>query len=80
MSRVVTVRLSDDEYKKISVSAAAEHRPISNFITSKVLKEIEESSCVDAIEMSQIRLDAKLIERLKRGHSDAKKMRGKFVG
>ena len=43
MSKVVTLRLSEEEYKRISVAAGIEHRPISNFITTRVLKEIEES-------------------------------------
>lgn len=80
MSKVVTVRLSEDEYKKISDCATAEHRPISNFIAAKVLEEIEESSYVDSVEMAQINSDRRLTQKLRRGHSDASKMKGKFVG
>lgn len=77
--KVVTLRLSDDEYKKIAFSAGLEHRPISNFITTKTLKEIDESCYVDSIEMSQIRSDEKLLEKIKSGHNDAQKKRGGFV-
>ena len=80
MSKTVTIRLSDEEYKKITLCADSDHRPISNFITSTVLKEIEESNYVDLIEMAQIRSDKKLLEKLKSGHKDAKSMRGKLVG
>ena len=80
MSKVITLRLSEDEYKEISTVARIEHRPISNFITATVLKEVEASYFVDPIEMSQIKSDKKLLERLKAGHSHVKKMKGKMVG
>ncbi len=80
MSKVITLRLSEEEYKKIKAAAEIEHRPISNFITTEILKEIEESYYVDPIEMAQIRSDKRLLEKLKAGHRDAKKMKGKFVG
>ena len=80
MSKVITLRLSDEEYQKISTAAEIEHRPISNFITMEVLKEIEESYYADSIEMAQIKSDKKLLAKLKIGHSDAQKMKGKLVG
>lgn len=80
MSKVVTLRLSDKEYKRISTVAKIEHRPISNLITTMVLKDIEESYYVDPIEMAQISSDKRLLEKLKAGHRDAKKMRGKLIG
>jgi uncharacterized protein (DUF1778 family) len=80
MSKVVTLRLSDEEYQKIAAAAEVDHRPISNFITTEVLKEIEESYCVDSIEMAQINSDKELLEKLKAGHGDAQKMKGRLVG
>ena len=80
MAKTVTIRLTLEEYKKISLSAQYEHRPISNFITNTVLKEIEESDYVDTIEMAQIKGDKRLLGKLKSGHNDAKKMRGRFIG
>jgi len=79
MARVVTLRLTPEEYKWISAIAKIEHRPISNFITATVMKEIEESYFVDPIEMAQIKSDRSLLDRLKAGHQDAKKFKGKFV-
>ena len=79
MSKVITLRLSEEEYKKISGLAKIEHRPISNFITTTVLEEIEESCYVDPIEMAQINSDKRLLAKLKAGHSDARKRRGKLV-
>ncbi len=80
MSKVITLRLSDKEYKRISAAAEIEHRPISNFITMGILKEIEKSYYVDSIEMAQIKSDKRLREKLKFGYSDAKKRKGKIVG
>lgn len=80
MPKVVTIRLSEKEYKRILAAANIEHRSISNFIATTVLKEIEKSYYVDPIEMAQIKSDKKLLERLKAGHGDAKKMKGKLIG
>ena len=79
MSKIVTLRLSEEEYKEISAVAKIEHRPISNFITMTVLKDIEESYFVDPIEMTQIKTDKKLLDKMKTGHSDIKKMKGRFI-
>jgi predicted DNA-binding protein len=79
MVKVVTLRLSEEEYKRISAVAEIEHRPISNFITARVIKDIEESYYVDPIEMAQIKSDKNLIGKLKIGHRDAKEMKGRFV-
>ena len=79
MSKVVTLRLSEEEYERISAAAKIENRPISNFITTSVIKEIEESYYVDPIEMAQIKSDKNLIGKLKIGHRDAKEMKGKFI-
>ena len=79
MSKIITLRLSEEEYKEISAVAMIEHRPISNFITTTVLKEIEESYFIDPIEMAQIKSAESLLERLKAGHDDAKKMKGRFI-
>ena len=80
MPKVITLRLSDGEYKEISTVAKIEHRPISNFITAAVLREVEASYFVDPIEMAQIKSDKKLLERLKTGHSHAKNKKGRLVG
>ncbi|MFA5859188.1 MAG: DUF6290 family protein [Elusimicrobiota bacterium] len=80
MPKVITIRLADKEYEAISTAAEAEHRPISNFITARVLEDIEASCNVDSIEMAQIKSDKKLMGKLKSGHLDAKKQNGKFVG
>ena len=80
MARVVTVRLSDEDYRKIASVAKLERRPISNFMTLMVVKGIEEGDYVDAVEMDQITSDRRLMGRLKAGHRDVKERKGKFVG
>ena len=80
MHKVVTIRLSDEEYRKIAAASKFDHRPISNFMATMTLRKIEESAYVDEIEMAQIKSDKKLTVKLKAGHRDAKSMRGNFVG
>ncbi len=80
MSKVVTLRLSEDEYKRISATAQNEHRPISNFITVVVLNKIEESGYTDTIESAQILSDKRLMTKLEAGHKDAKNLKGRIVG
>jgi hypothetical protein len=79
MNKVITLRLSEEEYKIISAAARSERRPISNFITAKVMQEIEESYYIDPIEMDQIRSDQELERKLKIGHSQARENKGRFV-
>ena len=79
MSKTITLRLSDEEYRKVLMSAQKEHRPISNFITHIVLHSIEEAFFVDPIEMAQIHADEKLQKSLKAGHAHAAQRKGKFV-
>ena len=80
MAKVVTVRLSDEEYRKIASSAKQERRPLSNFMTLMVIKGIEEGGYVDAVEMAQIRSDQRLMAKLRAGHRDAAQRKGRLVG
>ena len=79
MAKVITLRLSDDEYRKVSAAAKSERRPISNLITMIVLTQLDAVEYVDAIEMAQIRSDKRLMDKLRAGHADAVKRRGRFV-
>lgn len=80
MAKVVTVRLSDEDYRKIATAAKVERRPLSNFMTLMVIKGIEEGDYVDAVEMDQILADKPLMVKLRAGHHDAKRRRGRLVG
>lgn len=79
MSKTITLRLSEEEYNRIVAAAEVEHRAISNFITANILSQIEESYYVDPIEMAQINSDKSLLAKLKAGHNQAKRKKGKFV-
>jgi len=80
MAKVVTVRLSDEDYRKVVASAKLERRPLSNFMTTMVIKGIEEGAYVDAVEMAQITSDQRLMAKLRAGQRDARRRRGRFVG
>ncbi len=80
MAKVVTVRLSEEDYQKIAAAAKLDRRPLSNFMTLMVIKGIEESDYVDPVEMDQILSDKPLMAKLQAGHRDAKQHKGKFVG
>ena len=79
MSKTITLRLSEEEYKMINKKAEIEFRPISNYITSVVLRNIEESLNVDAVEMDQINNSQTLQKKLKAGYKDAKNLKGKYI-
>lgn len=80
MAKVVTVRLSEDEYRKIAVAAKLDRRPLSSFMTLLVIKGLEEGEYVDAVEMDQITSDKRLMAKLQAGHRDARQRKGRFVG
>ena len=80
MSKTITLRLSNDEYNQIAVSAECDHRPISNFITHIVMNSLKESPYADSIEMAQINSDERLLKKLKRGHKEAKAVRERYRG
>jgi len=80
MYKTITLRLKEDVYKKILAGAEAENRPISNFITHSALRQMEESLFVDPIEMAEINSNKQLVKKIRAGHGDAKKMRGKMIG
>jgi hypothetical protein len=80
MSKVITIRLTGEEYGIIHRAAADERRPMSNFITTRVLRDIEEDHYTDTMETAQILGDKKLIAKLKRGHREAGKRLGRMIG
>lgn len=79
MSKTVTIRLDDSEYKEIASAARRERRPISNFITHTVLDVLANVNSVDNTEMQDILSDVHLIKKLKRGHAQANARKGRFV-
>ena len=80
MSKTITLRLSDENYKVYKALAKSENRPISNFINTAVNRFIEKNAFVDEFEMEEIRNNVELNKSLKRGLTDMKNKKGRLVG
>ena len=79
MSKTVTIRLSNEDYKVISTVAKHERRPISNFITHRVMEAIADMNTVDDAEMKEISSDEKVMKSIKHGHKQFAQGKGRFV-
>ena len=79
MSKTVTIRLSDGDYKAISTVAKHERRPISNFITHRVMEAIAEMNTVDDTEMKEILSDKKVMKSLEQASKQFAQGKGRFV-
>lgn len=79
MSKVVTLRLSDEEYNLYAKAAKVVKRPISNLINYLAQQQLEENIFVDQIEMDEILGNETLIASLKQGSTDAELSQGLFV-
>jgi hypothetical protein len=79
MSKVITIRLGEEEYKRIKAAAQADNRPISNFMETATLRFLEQTEFVDEREMAEIRGDRQLIKSLRTGSADIKKGRYTIV-
>jgi len=79
MSRIVTLRLSDETYQQLRTLARRANRPLSNFIETAALRHIETAQFTDEFETEEIRGNAALNRSLKRGTKDAQAGRGRFV-
>ena len=79
MSKTITLRLSEENYKKYKSLADRDNRPISNFIETAVKRFIEQNIYVDEFEMEEINNNVELNKSIKKGLSDSKLKRGRFV-
>ncbi|MCK9209732.1 MAG: hypothetical protein M0P61_02730 [Ignavibacteriaceae bacterium] len=79
MSKTITLRLSEENYKVYRKLADRDNRPVSNFIETAVNRFIEHNSYVDEFEMDEIRNNTELNKSLKRGLSDMKLKKGRMV-
>ncbi len=79
MSKTITLRLSDENYEKFKTLAKRDNRPISNFIETAVNKFIEQNIYVDEFEMNEIAANTELNRSLKKGLSNMKSRKGRFV-
>ena len=79
MSKTITLRLSEENYKKYKRLADRDNRPISNFIETAVKRFIEHNIYVDEFEMEEIKNNTELNKSIKRGLFDMKSKKGQFV-
>jgi TfoX/Sxy family transcriptional regulator of competence genes len=79
MSKTLTLRVSEDHYHRLKAYAKAENRKLSNALETLALKQLDEEMFVDPLEMQSILSDGELLGRLKTGHGQAKKLKGRFV-
>ena len=79
MSKTVTIRLSEEDYKVISSAAQGERRPISNFITHRVMEAIADMTTVDNGEMKDILSDEKVMRGIQRGREQFAQGKGRLV-
>ena len=79
MSKIVTMRINEAVLEKLMKFAKHENRSLSNLIETAALKYINEIEYAEDFEMNGILNDAELMKKLKKGSSDAKNNRGRFV-
>ncbi len=79
MPKTLTVRIDDATYDLIAEAAAADNRSVSNFIETAARQKAIEDILVPEAEMDEIRSNAGLVRRLKRGAKDAAARRGRFA-
>jgi cell division protein YceG involved in septum cleavage len=79
MPKTITLRLSDEDFHLFQAYAKAENRTLANAIETLALKQIEGELFADEFEMEAILENKDLLERLKTGSEQAKRMKGRFV-
>jgi predicted DNA-binding protein len=79
MPKTITLRLSDEDFRLFQAFAKAENRTLANAIETLAFKQIEEELFADEFEMEEILNNKNLLERLKTGSEQAKRMKGRFV-
>lgn len=66
MPKTITLRLSDETYRKFNSAAVKDNRSISRF--------------TDKSETEEIFANTNLLKKLERGHSHARLKKGKLIG
>ncbi len=79
MPKTLTLRIDNETYKSFLRMAKAEKRSLANFIETTVKAHVRESAFADDSEMAEILAKERLVERLKRGSTDAKRRKGKLI-
>lgn len=80
MPKTITLRLSDETYRKFNAAAVKDNRSISNLIETLALKKLNEEMFTDKFETEEIFANTNLLKKLERGHSHARLKKGKLIG
>lgn len=80
MPKTVTLRLSDETYKKLSMAAVEDSRSIANLIETLALRKLNEDMFVDKFEMEEITSNPSLLKKLEKGRKDARLKKGILIG
>lgn len=80
MPKTITLRLSDEAYKRFNAAATEDNRSISNLIETLALKKLHEEMFADRFEMEEIFSNADLLKRFESGHRQAKQKKGRLIG
>jgi len=80
MPKTITLRLSDEVYKKFINAAIEDNRSISNLIETLASKKLNEEMLANDFEMEEIFSNKKLLKKLEKGHSHVKMKKGKLIG
>ena len=80
MPKTVTLRLSDETYKKLRMAAVEDSRSIANLIETLALRKLNEDMFVDKFEMEEITSNQSLLTKLEKGHKDARLKKGLLIG
>ena len=79
MSKIVTLRLDDDVYRRFKLLAESDNRTLSNFIETCVLRYIDKINFVDEFEMKEIKENQELNRSLIRAFQNMSEKKGKLV-
>ena len=79
MPKTVTLRLNDEAYKALLEASQAENRSLSNLIETAALAKIREQQFADDVELAEIISNQDLIKRIKKGSSEGRARKGRFV-
>jgi len=79
MSKTISLKLSEENYKIFSEMAQGDNRSISNFIETAAKHHVERIILTGEFEMDEIRNNKDLNKSLKRGLADVKAKKGYYV-
>ncbi len=80
MPKTLTIRIDHKTYAAFAKGAKAENRSLANFIETAVMTHIRESAFADDTEMAEILANERLLDRMRKGSSEAKRKKATLIG